>query len=42
LETINDVARYFHAKGLSVGTVKNGKVYNANLVSRMLKNILYT
>lgn len=42
LESINDVARYFHKKWLSVWTVKDGKVYNANLVSRMLKNILYT
>lgn len=42
LDTINDVARYFHKNWLTVWTVKNGKVYNANLVSRMLKNILYT
>jgi len=41
LQTINDVARYFHKKWLSVWTVKNGKVYNSNLVSRMLNNILY-
>ena len=42
LKSVNDVARYFHKKGLHVWTVRNWKVYNANLVSRMLKNILYT
>jgi len=42
LKTIFDVARYLNKKGLKVGTVKNDKVYNANLISRMLRNILYT
>lgn len=41
LETINDVARYLNKKWLKVWTVIKWKVYNWNLVSRILKNILY-
>lgn len=42
LKTINDVARYLNKKWLKVWTIKNWKVYNANLVSRILQNILYS
>ena len=41
LKTINDVARYLNNKWIKVWTIKKWKVYNANLVSRMLQNILY-
>lgn len=41
LKTINDVARYLNKKWIKVWTIKNWKVYNANLVWRMLKNVLY-
>ena len=41
LESINDVARFLYKKWLNVWTIKNWKVYNSNLVSRMLKNVLY-
>lgn len=41
LKSINDVAKYLDKKWIKVWTIKNWKVYNANLVSRMLKNILY-
>ena len=41
LKSINDVARYLNKKWIKVWTIKNWKVYNSNLVSRMLQNILY-
>ena len=41
LKTINDVARHLNKKWIKVWTIRNGKVHNSNLVSRMLKNILY-
>ena len=41
LKTIYDVARYLHNKWIKIWTIVNWKVYNANKVSRMLKNILY-
>lgn len=42
LKSINDVARYLQKKWINVWNIKNWKVYNANLVWRMLKNILYS
>lgn len=42
LKSINDVVKYFHKKWIKVWTIKNWKVYNSNLVSRMLRNILYS
>lgn len=42
LKTINDVARFLDSKWIKLGNIQNGKVYNANKVSRMLRNILYT
>lgn len=42
LKSINDVARYLNNKWIKVWTVKKWKVYNANLVSRLLRNIIYT
>lgn len=42
LWTINDIARYLNKRWIKVWTIKNDKVYNTNLVSRILRNILYT
>ena len=42
LENISDIVRFLNKKWLKVGTIKNWKIHNLNLVSKMLKNILYT
>jgi len=39
--SVNDVVRYLNKKWIKVWTIKNWKVYNSNLASRMLKNVLY-
>ncbi len=41
LYSINDVSRFLFKKGIKTWNIKNWKVYNSNLVARMLKNILY-
>lgn len=41
IDNINDLVRFFNKKWIKVWTIKNWKVYNSNLVSRMLRNILY-
>lgn len=38
----NDVVRFFHKKWIKVGTIKNGRVTNSNLICRILRNVLYT
>ncbi len=42
LNSIANVSKYLNKKWIKVWTIKNWKLYNTDLVSRMLRNILYT